>query len=79
MPVCKALIVEDNELFRQLLHSELQENPECVIVGEASDGLQAVDQAKKLQPNLILLDLSLSKLNGMEAFRRIREPHILRW
>jgi len=60
-----------------MLRSLLQEKTECVIVGEASDGLQAVEQAKELQPDLILLDLSLPKLNGMEAGRRIRKlsPH----
>jgi DNA-binding NarL/FixJ family response regulator len=46
---------------------------ECEIVGEASDGLQAVNQAEKLQPDLILLDLGLPTLNGIQAARRIRQ------
>ncbi len=55
----------------------LQEKTECVVIGEASDGLDAIEQAKELQPDLILLDLSLPKLNGMEVGRRIRKlcPH----
>ena len=73
MPPCRALIVEDYEEFRQLLHSLLQKDTECVVVGEACDGLQAVDQAHGLQPDLILLDLSLPKMNGMEVLRRIRK------
>ena len=73
MPPCRALIVEDYEEFRQLLHLLLKENSRCLIVGEARDGLQAVDQAQELQPELILLDLSLPKINGMEALRRIRK------
>ena len=77
MPALRTLLVDDHEDLRKLLRSILQENTECVVVGEATDGLQAIEQAKELQPDLILLDLSLPKLNGMEAARRIRKlsPH----
>jgi DNA-binding NarL/FixJ family response regulator len=51
----------------------LQKEVQCIVIGEAVDGLQAVQKAEELQPDLILLDLSLPKLNGMEAFRRIRK------
>jgi DNA-binding NarL/FixJ family response regulator len=51
----------------------VQKDTQCIVIGEAVDGLQAVQQAEELQPDLILLDLSLPKLNGMEAFRRIRK------
>jgi DNA-binding NarL/FixJ family response regulator len=73
MPPIRTLVVDDYEDLRKLLRSMLQEKTDCVIVGEASDGLQAVEQAKQLQPDLIFLDLSLPKLNGMEAGRRIRK------
>ena len=73
MQAFRTLIVEDYEAFRQFLRLTLQEESGCVVVGEASDGLQAVEQAKKLQPDLILLNLALPKLNGMEAARRIRK------
>jgi DNA-binding NarL/FixJ family response regulator len=73
MPALRTLVVDDHEDLRKLLKSMLRETTECVIVGEATDGLQAVEQAKELQPDLILLDLSLPKLNGMEAGRRIRK------
>ena len=73
MPGCTALIVEDHEEFRLLVRSILQGKTQCQVIGEASDGLQAVQQAEKLQPDLILIDLSLPKLNGMEAGRRIRK------
>lgn len=72
MPPVRILIVEDFERFRKVLRLVLQKKAQCIIVGEAVDGLQAVQQAEELQPDVILLDLSLPKLNGMEAARRIR-------
>ena len=73
MPLARTLIVEDYADLRNLLRSTLQKDTQCIVIGEAVDGLQAVQQAEELQPDLILLDLSLPKLNGMEAFRRIRK------
>ena len=73
MAPLRTLIVEDHEGLRALLRSLLENETRCVVIGEASDGLQAVQTAQELQPDLILLDLSLPKLNGMEACRRIRK------
>jgi DNA-binding NarL/FixJ family response regulator len=77
MAALRTLIVEDHEGLRAFLRSLLGNETQCVVIGEASDGLQAVQRAQELQPDLILLDLSLPKLNGMEAGRRIRKisPH----
>jgi DNA-binding NarL/FixJ family response regulator len=69
----RTLIVEDYEEYRQFLRLTLQKETEFVVIGEALDGLQALQQAEELQPDLILLDLSVPKLNGMEACRRIRK------
>lgn len=72
MPALRTLIVEDYADFREILRSKLLEKSQCVIVGECSDGLEAVHKAQELRPDLILMDLALPKLNGMEAGRRIR-------
>jgi len=72
MPAFKTLIAEDYLEFRQQLRGMLLEKTQYVVIGEVSDGLQAVRQAEELQPDLVLLDLSLPTLNGMEAGRRIR-------
>ena len=69
----RVLVVEDNEPWRRFISTALQEQPELEISGRASDGLEAVQQAKELQPDLILLDIGLPTINGIEAARRIRE------
>jgi DNA-binding NarL/FixJ family response regulator len=68
----RILVVEDHEKFRHLVVSKLQETPQFQIVGQACDGLDAVHKAEKLQPDLILLDIGLPSLNGLDAARRIR-------
>jgi len=68
----RILIVEDFEPFRKLIRSLLGGNPSWEIIAEVSDGLTAVQQAAELQPDLILLDIGLPGLNGIDAARRIR-------
>lgn len=69
----RVLVVDDFERFRRFISLTLQKKPELEVVGEACDGLEAVEKAQELQPDLILLDLGLPKLNGIEAARRIRQ------
>jgi DNA-binding NarL/FixJ family response regulator len=69
----RILVVDDYEPWRQFLCSTLQKRPELQVIGHASDGLQAVQQSQGLQPDLILLDIGLPTLNGIEAARRIRQ------
>jgi len=69
---CKILIVDDFEPFRRFLCALLQREPRFQVIGQASDGLEAVERTKELQPDLILLDVGLPRLNGIEAGRRIR-------
>jgi DNA-binding NarL/FixJ family response regulator len=64
-------VVDDFEAFRRFVCSELGKRPELQIIGEASDGLEAVQKAAELQPDLITLDVGLPTLNGIEAAKRI--------
>jgi DNA-binding NarL/FixJ family response regulator len=66
-------VVEDSEPFRRFICSTLGKRPDWQVIGEASDGLEAVHKAEELQPDLILLDIGLPSLNGIEAARRIRK------
>jgi DNA-binding NarL/FixJ family response regulator len=72
MCVIRILVVDDFEPWRRFVASALQKHSHLQIVFEASDGLQAVRKAEELQPDLILLDIGLPTLNGIEAARRIR-------
>ena len=67
----RILVVDDNEGWRRLACLVLRIRPELQIICEASDGVEAVQKAEELRPDLILLDISLPKLNGIEAARRI--------
>ena len=73
MSSIRVLVVEDFEPFRQFLCSMLEKRSELQVVAEVSDGLEAVAKADQLQPDLILLDIGLPSLTGIEAARRIRK------
>lgn len=61
------LVVDEHESWRQHVRATLQRYPRCVIVGETGNGIEAVRKAAELQPDLILLEVSLPMLNGLEA------------
>ena len=69
--VIRVLVVEDHSSFRRYVRSVLEQKPELQIVHESSDGLEAVQKAGELQPDLIVLDIGLPSLNGIEAARQI--------
>lgn len=68
----RVLVVDDYEPWRSLVSKAVQEIPELELAGEAADGLEAIQIAEQLQPDLILLDIGLPTFNGFEVARRIR-------
>jgi DNA-binding NarL/FixJ family response regulator len=67
------LIVDDSPGWRRSVRSLLQKQLDLEIIGECSDGLEAVQKSEELQPDLVLLDIGLPNLNGVEAARQIRK------
>jgi DNA-binding NarL/FixJ family response regulator len=68
----RILVVEDFEPWRRLISSMVEQEPQFRIICEVADGLEAVQKAKELKPDLILLDIWLPRLNGFDAARKIR-------
>jgi YesN/AraC family two-component response regulator len=69
----KVLIVDDYEPFRRFLRLALEERRELLVIGECADGLEAVQRSANLQPDLILLDIGLPSLNGIDVAKQIRK------
>lgn len=67
------LIVEDQTILREGLRSLLSFQPDLEIIGEAGDGLEGIRSVDKLLPNLVLMDLSMPRMSGMEAIKEIKK------
>jgi DNA-binding NarL/FixJ family response regulator len=73
----RVVVVDDNESIRRLLRTLIGLDPDCVVVGEASDGEEAVHVTAGARPDVVLLDVVMPVLDGVSAIPRIREvsPH----
>lgn len=71
----KVLLVDDHALVRRGFRRMLEDEPTFLVVGEASDGLEAVEIADKLQPDVIVMDCALPQINGIEASKRVLAKH----
>ncbi len=73
MAKIRVMVVDDHPTFREGLASLLREEPDLEVVGTLEDGIQALETASDLQPEIALLDIMMPRLNGLEAAKRIRD------
>jgi len=69
----RLLLADDHTIVRQGLRSMLEETGECQVVAEAADGAEAVEKAVATQPHVVVTDLSMPRLSGLEVVKRVRE------
>jgi DNA-binding NarL/FixJ family response regulator len=67
------LLADDHPIVRQGLRHLLEETPDLTVIGEASDGLQAVQLAEKLKPHVLVVDLMMPGLSGLEVLKQVKE------
>jgi DNA-binding NarL/FixJ family response regulator len=73
----KVLIADDQAMMRAGFRMILEAQPDIEVVGEAGDGLQAVDAATRLRPDVVLMDIRMPRLDGVEATRRLAGQRVL--
>ncbi|MBI2862451.1 MAG: response regulator transcription factor [Chloroflexi bacterium] len=75
MPKIRVLVVDDHSVVRSGLRWLINSEPDLQVVGEATDGLEAVQKAQELQPDIVLMDITMPGLTGLEATRRIKKTN----
>jgi DNA-binding NarL/FixJ family response regulator len=72
---CSILLVDDHHLVRRQIRRIIEEHPELEVVGEASDGVEFLEFLQTCVPDLVILDLSMPRLGGIEATQRAKATH----
>ena len=75
MAIAKILLVDDHVVVRQGIKALLSDEPDLEVVGEADDGRAALQSVSELEPDVVLMDISMPGLNGIEATRQIRQNY----
>lgn len=75
MSKIRVFLAEDHTIVRKGIRSLLDGQPGVEVIGEAANGREAVEQVAKLQPDIVLMDITMPELNGLEATRRIKKDH----
>ena len=78
MSSCRIIIVDDHPVFRQGLRDVLETDPQITVIGEAANGEMAIQLAEELEPDVMLMDINLPDIMGLQVTRRIkaRQPNI---
>ena len=71
----RILLVDDHPVVRQGLRTLLEAHSDWEVIGEASDGAEAIEKAKDLNPDVMVLDVTMPRMNGLEACRLLRRQH----
>jgi len=71
----RVLVADDHPLFRQSVITVLKNEPDLKVVGEASNGIEAIRMVEELSPDVVLMDITMPELDGLEATRQIKEKH----
>ncbi|MEJ2740721.1 MAG: response regulator transcription factor, partial [Dehalococcoidia bacterium] len=74
-PIIKVLIADDHPLLRESLHKTLSNQRDMKVVGEAGDGNEVIRMAEELKPDIIIMDIMMPTVNGIEASKQIKKDH----
>jgi DNA-binding NarL/FixJ family response regulator len=72
MPKYRVMLVDDNPMVRRIVRQVLEKDPELNICAEADDGFEAMDKAKLLEPDIVVLDFSMPRMNGLVTASHLR-------